>query len=188
MVHGCIRARQPDYQPGAALAQLASATLRVLARRQATEWDDFEMPNRARFCTSCASVNSPTSAAGHSRRHGSADSTPLFLILLDEYERWSGDTDLVVELEPQARAALDWLEHHGDLDGDGHLEYQRRNLDSGLENQGWKDSWDSVVPRRGTCEPAASHLRAAGLLRVRRAAPYGPTGTRSGTTAPPRTS
>ena len=82
------------------------------------------------------------------------------MILLDEYERWSGDTDLVVELEPQARAALNWLEHHGDLDGDGYLEYQRRNLGSGLENQCWKDSGDSIVHPdgelaslpRATCE------------------------------------
>ena len=92
--------------------------------------------------------------------YGSADSTPLFLILLDEYERWSGDTDLVVELEPQARAALDWLENHGDLDGDGYLEYKCRNLASGLENHGWKDSVDSIVypdgelvsSPRATCE------------------------------------
>ena len=40
---------------------------------------------------------------------------------------------------------MDWLEHYGDLDGDGYLEYQRRNLQSGLENHGWKDSWDAIV-------------------------------------------
>jgi glycogen debranching enzyme len=135
-----------SYQALPFVPQLAAATLRVLARRQATAWDDFrdaepgKILHELRFGELTYFEDWPQSPY-----YGSADSTPLFLILLDEYERWSGDTDLVLELEPQARAALDWLEHYGDLDGDGYLEYQRRNLQSGLENQGWKDSWDSIV-------------------------------------------
>jgi glycogen debranching enzyme len=135
-----------SYQALPFVPQLASATLQVLARRQATEWDDFrdaepgKILHELRFGELTYFGDSPQSPY-----YGSADSTPLFLILLDEYERWSGDTDLVRELEPQARAALDWLEHHGDLDGDGYLEYERRNLESGLENQCWKDSPDSIV-------------------------------------------
>ena len=150
-----------SYQALPFVPQLASATLQVLARRQATVWDDFrdaepgKILHELRFGELTYFDDWPQSPY-----YGSADSTPLFLILLDEYERWSGDTDLVVELEPQARAALDWLEHHGDLDGDGYLEYQRRNRDSGLENQCWKDSWDSIVypdgelasSPRATCE------------------------------------
>jgi glycogen debranching enzyme len=69
----------------------------------------------------------------------------LFLILLDEYARWTGDTATVRELESHARAALAWLEKSADLDGDGFVEYQTRNPRSGLVNQGWKDSWNSVV-------------------------------------------
>ena len=135
-----------SYQALPFVPQLASATLQVLASRQATEWDDFrdaepgKILHELRFGELTYFEDWPQSPY-----YGSADSTPLFLILLDEYERWSGDTDLVRELEPQARAALDWLEHHGDLDGDGYLEYARRNLESGLENQCWKDSPDSVV-------------------------------------------
>ncbi len=135
-----------SYQALPFVPQLAAATLRVLARRQATAWDDFrdaepgKILHELRFGELTYFEDWPQSPY-----YGSADSTPLFLILLDEYERWSGDTDLVRELEEQARAALDWLEHYGDLDGDGYLEYQRRNLQSGLENQGWKDSWDAIV-------------------------------------------
>lgn len=150
-----------SYQALPFVPQLASATLQVLARRQATTWDDFrdaepgKILHELRFGELTYFGDWPQSPY-----YGSADSTPLFLILLEEYERWSGDTDLVLELEPQARAALDWLEHYGDLDGDGYLEYQRRNRDSGLENQGWKDSWDSIVHPdgrlaslpRATCE------------------------------------
>jgi glycogen debranching enzyme len=150
-----------SYQALPFAPQLASATLQVLARRQAKVWDDFrdaepgKILHELRFGELSYFQDWPQSPY-----YGSADSTPLFLILLDEYERWSGDTALVAELEPQARAALDWLERHGDLDGDGYLEYQRRNLHSGLENQCWKDSSDSIVHPdgqlatlpRATCE------------------------------------
>jgi glycogen debranching enzyme len=167
-----------SYQALPFVPQLASATLQVLARRQATEWDDFRDAEPGKILHELR-FGELTYFGGwpQSPYYGSADSTPLFLILLDEYERWSGDTDLVVELEPQARAALDWLEHHGDLDGDGYLEYQRRNLDSGLENQGWKDSWDSIVYPdgelaslpRATCELQGyaydARLRTARLAR-----------------------
>jgi glycogen debranching enzyme len=150
-----------SYQAVPFVPQLASATLQVLARRQATEWDDFrdaepgKILHELRFGELTYFGDWPQSPY-----YGSADSTPLFLILLDEYERWSGDTDLVRDLAPQARAALEWLEHHGDLDGDGYLEYERRNPECGLENHCWKDSWDSIVHPdgrlaslpRATCE------------------------------------
>ena len=119
----------------------------------------------------------------HSPYYGSADSTPLFLILLDEYERWTGDRALARELEREARAALAWIDRYGDRDGDGYIEYERRNTETGLENQCWKDSWDSIAFADGTLAAAAArHLRAPGL-RLRRQA-SGPRGwrARSGTT------
>src|SRR5574342_264255 len=78
-----------------------------------------------------------------------ADATPLFVVLLDEYERWTGDTTLVRELEPEARAALNWVDQYADLMGNGYLSYQRRNEETGLENQCWKDSWDSISYHEG---------------------------------------
>jgi glycogen debranching enzyme len=80
----------------------------------------------------------------HSPYYGTADATPLFLVLLDAYERWTGDRGLVAELEPNARAALAWIDRDGDLDGDGYVEYRRRNEQTGLENQCWKDSWNAI--------------------------------------------
>ena len=38
---------------------------------------------------------------------------------------------------------MEWIEHFGDRDGDGYVEYQRTS-DRGLRNQGWKDSWDAI--------------------------------------------
>ncbi|HSV92999.1 MAG TPA: hypothetical protein VLH81_07975, partial [Desulfobacterales bacterium] len=82
------------------------------------------------------------------RYYGAADTTPLFLILLGEAYDWTGDLDFVRELWPAALAALDWIDHHGDLDGDGFIEYRRR-APGGLVNQGWKDAVDSIRDRRG---------------------------------------
>ena len=76
------------------------------------------------------------------RYYGSIDSTPLFLVLLAETWRWTDDAVLVRRLREPAMLALEWIDHHGDLDGDGFVEYARR-ADGGLTNQSWKDSGDS---------------------------------------------
>lgn len=159
--------------------ELARATLLALAHRQGTRSDDFreedpgKIMHEARYGELTAFEERP-----HSPYYGSADATPLFVILLDEYELWSGDAKLVRELELEARAALRWIETYGDRDGDGYLEYARRNHESGLENQCWKDSGDSIVFRdgslaalpRATCELQGyaydARMRGARLARA----------------------
>jgi glycogen debranching enzyme len=126
--------------------ELAGTTLATLAARQGKAGDDFrdEEPGKilheVRFGELTVTGERP-----HSPYYGSADATPLFLVVLDEYERWSGDADLVRALEPAARSALEWIDRYGDLDGDGYVEYQTRNPESGLVNQCWKDSWNSIA-------------------------------------------
>ena len=133
------------------LPELARTTLRVLAARQAQGDDAFrdEEPGKImheiRFGEQTVFGERP-----HSPYYGSADATPLFLVLLDEYHRWSGDDALARELEPNARAALRWINEFGDHDGDGYVEYERRNVSSGLANQSWKDSWNSMLFQDGT--------------------------------------
>jgi glycogen debranching enzyme len=83
------------------------------------------------------------------RYYGSVDATPLFLILLSEVWRWTGDDDLVEALRPAALAALAWIDDHGDIDNDGFVEFHRRAA-GGLEIQSWKDSWDSQRFADGT--------------------------------------
>ncbi len=131
--------------------ELARSTLITLAGRQGRVVDDFrdEEPGRIlheqRFGEMTAFLERP-----HSPYYGAADATQLFLVLLDEYERWTGDAALVRKLEPEARAALMWIDKYGDRNGDGYIEYARRNTETGLENQCWKDSWNSILFADGT--------------------------------------
>ncbi|HWH11193.1 MAG TPA: glycogen debranching N-terminal domain-containing protein [Solirubrobacteraceae bacterium] len=133
------------------LPTLAAATLRVLAARQARNRDDFheQEPGKILHELRLGELTA-TGRRPHSPYYGTADATPLFVVLLDEYHRWTGDDALVRELEPNARAALAWMEDGGDPDGDGYVEYARRNLSTGLINQCWKDSWDSMQRADGS--------------------------------------
>jgi glycogen debranching enzyme len=85
----------------------------------------------------------------HVPYYGTIDATPLFLILLHETWRWTGDEALVREMLPHAERALQWMDRYGDMDGDGFLEYAKTSP-NGLVNQGWKDSWDGVPFPDGT--------------------------------------
>jgi len=131
--------------------ELARTTLRVLANWQGTRVDDFrdEEPGKIlhelRWGEMTAFEERP-----HSPYYGAADSTALFLILLEEYERWTGDSELVRALEPNARAALDWIDDYGDRDKDGYVEYAAGRPETGLANQCWKDSWNSILFSDGT--------------------------------------
>ena len=131
--------------------ELAETTLRVLAARQSAEDDPFrdaepgKILHEIRFGELTRFQERP-----HSPYFGTADATPLFLVLLDEVERWTGNAALVRDLEPNARAALEWIDKWGDRDGDGYVEYERRNAETGLENQCWKDSGDSIRFADGT--------------------------------------
>ncbi len=160
-------------------SELARTTLLALAERQGSRFDDFRdedpgrIPHEMRYGELTAFEERP-----HSPYYGTADATPLWVVLLDEYERWTGDTHLVREVEPEARAALRWIDDFADLQGNGYISYQRRNEDTGLENQCWKDSWDSISYRdgrlpdypRATCELQGyaydAKVRAARLARM----------------------
>lgn len=130
---------------------LAATTLRVLGARQGQRMDAFrdEEPGKI-LHESRAGEMTAFAERPHSPYFGSADSTPLFLVLLDEYERWTGDADLVRALEPSARAALRWMDEYGDRLGNGYISYKRRDEETGLENQCWKDSWNSIIFRDGS--------------------------------------
>ena len=131
------------------MPDVARETLRVLADWQATEDDparDME-PGKILHELRVGEL-ARTGELPHRPYYGSIDATPLWLVLLDETYRWTGDLELVRSLWPNALAALEWIDRSGDLDGDGFVEYQRRTP-AGLLNQGWKDSGDAIRHRDG---------------------------------------
>ena len=138
------------YQSIPFVPELTATTLRALAQKQGKIVDDFREEEPGRILHELRSGEMTVfNERPHSPYYGTSDATPLFLVLMDEYERWTGDTALVAELEPAARAALRWIDEYGDRDGDGYVEYERKtNL--GLDNQCWKDSWNSILFADGT--------------------------------------
>jgi glycogen debranching enzyme len=129
---------------------LAAATLRALAALQGTEEDVAreeeagKIIHEMRFGELAATGEIP-----FARYYGSIDSTPLFLVLLAAYFDRTADSGLVRDLWGAALAAMTWIEEHGDLDGDGFVEYARKT-DRGLINQGWKDSHDAISHEDGS--------------------------------------
>jgi glycogen debranching enzyme len=131
------------------MPDVARETLRILADWQATEDDpERDMEPGKMLHELRVGELARTGELPHRPYYGSIDSTPLWLVLLDETYRWTGDLDLVRSLWPNALAALEWIDRHGDRDGDGFVEYERRTP-SGLLNQGWKDSGDAIRHRDG---------------------------------------
>ncbi|ONI87730.1 amylo-alpha-1,6-glucosidase [Saccharothrix sp. ALI-22-I] len=123
---------------------LALGTVRTLAHHQGArvEPNSEEEPGRIlhemRF-----GADISLALGGSNVYYGTADATPLFVVLLGELSRWGIDRDQVAAMIPHVDRALEWIEHYGDRDGDGFVEYHRAT-ERGLVNQGWKDSWDGV--------------------------------------------
>jgi glycogen debranching enzyme len=120
--------------------ELARTALEVLADLQAKEDDPSRDAEPGKIVHEVR--HGKAARTWHERYYGTADATPLYLILLSEVWRWTDDAALVRDLKQPAMAALDWIERYGDRDGDSFVEYERRT-EHGLENQSWKDSWDS---------------------------------------------
>jgi glycogen debranching enzyme len=81
--------------------------------------------------------------------YGSVDATPLFIMLAACYFQRTNDRNFIEQIWPNIRRALEWMTKYGDPDGDGFVEYASRSP-TGLKQQGWKDSADSVFHSDGT--------------------------------------
>jgi glycogen debranching enzyme len=137
-----------SYQTMLLGSTLASGTLEALSALQASARDDTRDSEPGKIVHEVR-VGRIAAEGGAFPYYGSVDSTLLFLIVLSELYRWTGDVDLVAALREPAMRALSWMREEGDLDGDGYIEYQRRSK-HGLESQSWKDSWDSMRFHDGT--------------------------------------
>jgi glycogen debranching enzyme len=139
-----------SYQSLVLNPRLAGDTLRVLARYQGKEENDWrdERPGKI-LHESRGGEMTNTMEIPFGAYYGSIDATPLFLVLASEYFNWTGDEQLMHELKPAIYKALEWIDRYGDMDGDGLIEYLRHSP-KGLINQGWKDSWDANMHADGT--------------------------------------
>ena len=145
--------------------QVAARTLILLARYQGrhhNEWRDEEpgkIPHELRvgeMVNLCEVPQSPY--------YGTVDATPLFLCLLAEYVRWTGDLDLFHKLEGNVERALHWLDEIADHDGDGFVDYLSRS-EQGLANQGWKDSGNAIANADGSAaEPPVALVEVQGYV------------------------
>jgi glycogen debranching enzyme len=68
------------------------------------------------------------------------------LMLYAEYFAWTADTETLDRLWGNALAAMDWIDRTTKYTG--YLSYFRKSK-RGLDNQGWKDSGNCIVNRKG---------------------------------------
>lgn len=133
---------------------IARGTLRFLARHQAVAEDDFtdqepgKILHEYRLGEMAACREVPFIPY-----FGTVDAPPLYVMLLAEYVRWTGDHHLAGELWPVVERALSWMATFGAGEEPGYLRYQRRSP-RGLENQGWKDSHDAIMHTSGALAPS----------------------------------
>ncbi|MEV4831868.1 glycogen debranching N-terminal domain-containing protein [Micromonospora sp. NPDC049257] len=127
------------------MPERAVNTLRILALSQGVRQDPFrgEQPGKivqeSRYGDSGAFNDTPEAAS-----FSAVDTTAAFVILLDEYERWTGDAELVRRFEFEARAAIGWLDSDADPPGSGYVWSTRRPTRTGPQNESWRNSADAI--------------------------------------------
>ena len=128
---------------------LARSTLAVLGAWQATAQDDYRDAEPGKILHELRRGElAALKLIPHTPYYGTADATPLYLVLLHAVWKATGDLALIRQHLHTAEGCLNWIDHYGDRDGDGFQEYGTRS-GQGYENVGWKDSGEAVVDEKG---------------------------------------
>jgi glycogen debranching enzyme len=139
-----------SYQNSLVYPDFARGALDVLGRYQATERDDFRDAEPGKIMHELRTGElAHFKLIPHTPYYGTADATPLYLIVLHTAWRCTGDAELLGLHLQTAERCLSWIDDYGDRDGDGFQEYQTRSP-KGYENQGWKDAGEAIVYPDGT--------------------------------------
>lgn len=128
---------------------LAKGVLTYLASRQATETNAFmdSAPGKIMHETRGGEM-SVLGEVPFGLYYGGVDTTCLFIALAGAYAKRTNDYETIRALWPNLIAAAGWMKDYGDSNGDGLIDYARA-ADTGLSNQGWKDSEDSIFHADG---------------------------------------
>jgi glycogen debranching enzyme len=130
--------------------EFARGSLRVLGARQARARDDYRDAEPGKILHEMRRGElAHFKLIPHTPYYGTADATPLYLMVLHSAWKWTGDHALITQHLDVAERCLSWIDDYGDRDGDGFQEYQTRSS-AGYENMGWKDSGDGVLYPDGT--------------------------------------
>lgn len=128
---------------------LAKGVLQYLANTQAHDFNDFDDAEPGKiFHETRAGEMASLGEVPFKLYYGTIDATPLFVCLAGLYLERTNDLETIRKIWNNILAALNWIDNHGDIDGDGFVEYKTKSS-KGLTNQGWKDSQDAVFHEDG---------------------------------------